>query len=156
MWFLEWNSKNFDLPAQQLIKAIRIEPDHDFIPNQKSGSGMALILLHQILYRRWIKRHIPLLEHDPSLREEVHNHMAGRSAGLGENHDLRLRWFSIDLFHVNLTPLFKGSAVLSYSYSISNVILAVFSNIADTEQYLSFERFTASSIDFLATFPRTL
>src|SRR5208283_2394449 len=40
-------------------------------------------------------------------------------------------------------------------YSISNSILAVFSSMADTEQYFSFDRRTASSIDLCETLPRT-
>ena len=42
-----------------------------------------------------------------------------------------------------------------YAYSIVTVIFAVFSSIADTEQYFSFESLTASSIDFFETLPFT-
>ena len=41
-------------------------------------------------------------------------------------------------------------------YSISVVIAAVFCSICDTEQYFSFESFTASSIAFFETGPPTV
>ena len=41
------------------------------------------------------------------------------------------------------------------AYSISAVILAVFSSMAETEQYFSFDRRTASSMAFRATLPPT-
>jgi len=40
-------------------------------------------------------------------------------------------------------------------YSISNLIFAVFSSIAETEQYFSFERRTASSMALWETLPPT-
>ena len=49
-----------------------------------------------------------------------------------------------------------GTDLFLYSaYSIAAVIFALFSSMAETEQYFSFDSFTASSIAFFETLPLT-
>jgi hypothetical protein len=107
---------------------------------------MALVLLHQVPHRGCIACNVPLFKPDSSRREKCRNHVAGWSAGLSKDHYFRL---SHELFDSGLL----GNGALSQSYSIVDVISAVFSSIAETEQYFSWERRTASSIAFLDTFP---
>ena len=54
-----------------------------------------------------------------------------------------------------LPPVARTNLLTHSAYSIVAVIFALFSSMAETEQYFSFESFTASSIAFLDTFPFT-
>ena len=146
------------LQPQKLIQPVRIESNHNLFvrswANHERGCGAALVFLRQILHRGRVMADIPLFEYDPSLREECRNKLAGWSARLREHHDF---WLArLIVFHAKLDALYPANGAEIYSYSIANVMAAVFSSMAETEQYLSFESFTASSIAFLVTLPRTL
>ena len=73
--------------------------------------------------------------------EKTFHQLAGEAAGLGEEHDAG----SHDCLCL--------PARYSLSCTISNVIFAVFSSMAETEQYFSFESRTASSTALRETLP---
>jgi hypothetical protein len=157
-----WTANLFG-SSQQLIEPIWIESDHNLFAgwraNHERGGGAAFVFLGQVADRGGIVGNVALFEHDSSLREERRYDMAGRSAGLCEDYDFRLTRVSFlhdSFFHEQLDALKLNIGAGFYSYSIANVIAAVFSSMADTEQYFSFERRTASSIAFFVTLPRTL
>ena len=84
--------------------------------------------------------HVTLFEEQFFRFQENSHHFAIEAAGLGEEEDFPGHQF--DPFYAS-------------KYSISAVIFAVFSSMAETEQYFSFERRTASSTALRDTLPPT-
>ena len=103
---------------------------------------------HQFAHRFVIAGQVMVNVVDTSLREVGLQRVARRSAGLAVNHD--------SLVGHAAPKTSRGPALAQSMYSISLVILAVFCSMAETEQYLSLDRRTASSTAFFVTLPLTV
>lgn len=142
--------RHFGNLLQKFVQAFGIEADHHFFPDDEGGGRTALVAVNQFLDGGGIGAHVAVFKIDTSLREVGLDGPARRSAGLGKHNDFR--------WHGHLKGSDSHIAVLRFyptSNSISAVIFAVACSIAETEQYFSLERRTASSTALRETGPPT-
>jgi hypothetical protein len=108
----------------------------------------------QFLARRGVGTDVPLLKNDFARLEIDLHQLTGEATGLGVDENSRghaLHYLKVRLSDKN----FETTADYASRYSMWAVIFAVFSSMADTEQYFSFESRTASSTDLWDTLPPT-
>ena len=137
------------LAGKKFVEAFRVKADHHLLPDYQRGRRAALVGLHQLPDCVGIAADVALLELDTSRREVGLDGSAGWSAGLGE--------YDNGVFHSPLGFLdYQNRALNTQMYSMTVVMVAVFCSMAETEQYFSLERRTASSMPFFETWPLTL
>ena len=125
-----------------MVKAVGIETFNHFGSsrgeNHQRWGSVALVGIEQFGAGGGVQTHFPFFKDDFFRFEKNLHDLAGETAGLGEEQDSKR--------HTSLQ--FYASA-----YSITVVIFAVLSSMAETEQYFSFERWTASSTALRDTLP---
>src|ERR1041384_7123825 len=74
--------------GKELVETIRVETDHDFLPDHQSGSGAAVVGAYKLKNEFLVGGDITLFEFDTSILEVSLDRPAGRSTGLRENDDV--------------------------------------------------------------------
>ena len=106
---------------------------------------------------------IPFVKRHPPFFEKELRKVARRTIRLGKDHNFlfchaRVVCKSPQILRqlLRTTSTIRQRTIYDSISSISVVIFAVFCSIAETEQYFSSDRRTASSTDFRETLPPTL
>lgn len=133
---------------EELVKTFAIEADDHRFADDDGRRAAAVVRAHQLAHRFRVAADVTVAVLNASLREVGLQRVARRSAGLGVGHD--------SLVGHAAPKTSRGLPRAQSAYSISLVIFAVFCSMAETEQYFSFERRTASSTAFFATLPLTV
>jgi hypothetical protein len=137
------------LLAEDCVEPLRIEPNHYFLADHQSRRGMAAVFLRQVFDRVQIRRDVPRHERHPALRQKQLHDVAGRTIRVERTAPLSFSSCGL------ISSGWRKHQTNRQNSSISTVIVAVFSSIADTEQYFSLESRTASSTAFRDTLPPT-
>ena len=136
------------LLSKYLFEPSWVESDHHLVANDNGRGRAALVFSYQLAHGTLVSAYVANFKIDSSRREEGRGSLARRSSRLRENNNALGGHIS-----ARLTDSAYDADTLTNS--TSKLMAAVFCSMAETEQYLSLERCTASSTALRETLPPT-